>query len=132
MAYVYTFKNRSSTDNIPIESKGILKDTINMYRNVIPKDTLVCIFIKGSMPRGNFKSGVSDFDTDVIMHREPTPQERAMLKKRRLSLEEDYKKFGITKVDIGMVNLQHLLNNEKPELSFILTTDGMCIYGEAP
>jgi hypothetical protein len=128
----YTFKNKSSIQNIPAEVQGILKDTVALYTGVIPKEVLVCIFAKGSIPRGNFKPGVSDFDTDAIVSRELTEEEKTILKKRRHLLEKLYQKRGVAKIDIGFVNLKCLLAGEKPELHFILSTDGVCLYGEAP
>ena len=131
MTHNYTFKNQSSTDNIPTELKGILKDTIILYTSAIQKEALVCIFAKGSMPRGNFKPGVSDFDTDAIVHRELTKRERAALKEERRLLEDKYKKRGVVKIDIGAVSLQRFLVGD-PKLTFVLSTDGVCIFGEAP
>jgi hypothetical protein len=132
MTYNYTFRNQASIGNIPKELKKILEDTIALYTSIVPKQEIVCIFAQGSVTRGNFKSGVSDFDTTAIANRELTEEEQDAFNELRDSLESKYRKIGVEKIDGSFVDLRRFLIGERPKLHFIFGTDGVCVYGAAP
>lgn len=128
----YEFKNNSSLKNIPPQLEGLVEDTIETYKRIIPEDQIICIYAAGSVVRGNFKPNISDFDTNAIIKRQLTGNEQSERYKHKAILDSNWESKGVDKVDIGFVNYVKFMNDEMPKMNFIFATDGTVIHGQAP
>lgn len=123
--------NPASLEKIPEKYKKLLEDTVEIYKKICG-NSLVNVYVRGSVAKGQAVDFISDIDTLGFVQK-PVSQDMETYKETikafnysARTLKEDLeKKFNFVK-DIE-INIKPLQNYEK---NVVILSQALCIYGE--
>jgi predicted nucleotidyltransferase len=121
--------NDTSKENVPVELL-ILVDEVKAVYKQISGDKLVAIYLAGSIPRGQFRSGKSDADFYAIVNIPKNSDSVKAIKEKLLKLGKKWIQRGVTNVDSKILYLEEINHTKNRRTAFIIQTDAICIYGQ--
>lgn len=116
-------ENPASPDLLPSTLKPAIEQISGYYKDVF-SERLQSVYILGSAPRGEYRSGISDFDMRAIV-RNMNSGEKEKVDFLSEPLRE---KYNIAKLELDVYTNELLDRNDW--LQFYLLIDGLCIVGK--
>ena len=115
-------ENPASPDLIPQTLKPAIERVTGFYQDVFAS-RLQSVYLLGSAARGEYKSGISDFDLRAIVS-DKKEGEKEKVDVMALPMEEE---FNLAKMELDVYTETILNNNDW--LQFYLLVDGLCVWG---
>lgn len=120
-------QNTSSFSKVKPEYQQLLNELKIKVENRFTTD-LIAYYLLGSIGRGNDKPNISDMDTEIIIKRKITDEDKAWLKEIETEVESKYP--TLEQLDIDLIEDKELENPDIDNLKFILKTDSVLICGQ--
>lgn len=128
LTIMMNIRNMCSEQQISIELRPLLNEAISLYRNIY-RDSLVSLFLAGSIPRGDFVRGESDADFYAVIETDITRELESELRQKLSELSRVWRPHGITSVDGKSIKYNERHRRKNQRTMFILGTDSICIHG---
>jgi predicted nucleotidyltransferase len=120
-------KNTSSLSKVKPEYRELLNELKTRVQNRFTID-LIAYYLLGSIGRGDDKPDISDLDTEIIIKRKITDEDKAWLKKVKAEIEPKYP--TLERLDIDLIEEKEFDEPGIEQFKFILKTDSVLICGQ--
>ena len=120
-------KNTSSLSKVKPEYRKLLDELKTRVQNRFYTD-LIAYYLLGSIGRGDEKPGISDMDTEIIIKRTITDEDKIWLKEIKAEIESKYP--ALERLDIDLIEEKEFDEPGIDNFKFILKTDSVLICGQ--
>ncbi|MGB3642792.1 MAG: nucleotidyltransferase domain-containing protein [Rivularia sp. (in: cyanobacteria)] len=120
-------QNTSSLSKVKPEYQQLLNELKTKVQNRFHTD-LIAYYLLGSIGRGDEKPNISDMDTEIIIKRTITDEDKAWLKKVQAEIESKYP--TLERLDIDLIEEKEFHQPGIDQFKFILKTDSVLICGQ--
>ena len=120
-------QNISSLSKVKPEYRELLNELKTRVDNRFTTD-LIAYYLLGSIGRGDDKPNISDMDTEIVIKRKITDEDKAWLKKVKAEIEPKYP--TLERLDIDLIEEKEFNEPGIDKFKFILKTDSVLICGQ--
>lgn len=120
--------NDAHLDRVQEQYRPILEEIGDYYRKEFG-DSLLSIYVRGSVSVGRAKPFISDIDSVAIVSTDISPKKQKEIYKYSKKLQEKYP--FVTLVDMTVISPKTLLEDKEfSNLKIYLKTQSVCLYGK--
>ena len=120
-------QNTSSFSKTKPKYQQLLNELKTRVQNRFTTD-LIAYYLLGSIGRGDDKPNISDMDTEIIIKRKISDEDKAWLNQIKAEFEPKYPQ--LEQLDIDLIEEKEFNEPDIDNLKFILKTDSVLICGQ--